>query len=156
MKWLGSLSYQEIAPQQNIVDNSSRITELEQLLIDLETMRVDNKGKTKILQRIYEDIEEAESELEVLQAQSIINEGDKTVTLQHAFEFSDNPTKQNMILRRFINVIECKKESGTTIIATVKFKSGSTYEIWVHHETKLKGGKDKGESVSYRWNLTNK
>jgi len=48
------------------------------------------------------------------------------------------------------------KESGTTIIATVKFKSGSTYEIWVHHETKLKGGKDKGESVSYRWNLTNK
>src|SRR5690606_12756361 len=109
-KWLGTLSMEEIAHNSNVIDNSPRITELEQLLIDLEAMRVENKGKTRILQRIYEDIEEAESELEQLQAQKSLSEGDTKTTLRDALSFSDNPTKQNMIFRRYISSIVCRKE----------------------------------------------
>lgn len=149
-KWLGTLSMEEIAHKSNVIDNSPRITELEQLLIDLEAMRVENKGKTRILQRIYEDIEEAESELEQLQAQKSLSEGDTKTTLRDALSFSDNPTKQNMIFRRYINTIVCRKETKDIIVGEVHFKSGASYEVWIHHDSKLK---NTSESISYKYNL---
>lgn len=147
LKWLGSLTHEEISPSTGTIDYSPRITELEQLLLDLDVMRTENKGKPRILQRIYEDIEEAESELEELQAKKSLGESNETATMKDVLDFEGNPSKQNMILKRFINVIECRKESPSIIVGHVKFRSGTEYEIWVHHEKKLRGN----ESVSYRW-----
>jgi len=148
LKWLGTLSQKEIFPSDSsVLDYSPRIAELEQLLIELDSMRVDNKGKPRILQRIYEDIEEAETELEQLQAKKTLGEFDDKTTMKDVLAFEGNPSKQNMILKRFINVIECRKESPTIIVAHVKFRTGAEYEIWVHHEKKL----NSSESVSYRW-----
>ncbi|MGL6385020.1 recombinase family protein [Aeromonas caviae] len=153
LKWLGTLSQKEIFPSdRSVLDYSPRIAELEQLLIELDNMRVDNKGKPRILQRIYEDIEEAETELEQLQAKKGLGEFDDKVTMKDVLSFDGNPSKQNMILKRFISVIECRKESPTIIVAHVKFRTGAEYEIWVHHEKKLNGN----ESVSYRWPFVKK
>jgi len=118
------------------VNNDERISELEQRLIDLDEMRKENKGKTRILQMVFEEIEEVEQELEELNKEEPISQDD--IDLKTIMDIEDSD-KQNAILKRRIKKIECFKDGYFTNVHIV-FRTGFQRKMIIDQSRKLKGG----------------
>ncbi|WP_429049205.1 recombinase family protein [Aeromonas hydrophila] len=134
---LGLVSYIEVPNDKPApINNDDRISELEQRLIDLDTMRKENKGKTRILQMVFEEIEEVENELEELNKEEVIDIDGVGLKNISDIEDSDN---QNAILKRIIKKIECKKDGYQTHVHIV-FKTRFQRKFIIDQSRKLKGG----------------
>ncbi|WP_270674777.1 MULTISPECIES: hypothetical protein [unclassified Aeromonas] len=99
-------------------------------------MRKENKGKTRILQMVFEEIEEVENELEELNKEEVIDQTEIDLKTICDIEDSDN---QNAILKRIIKKIECKKEGYLTHVHIV-FKTRFQRKFIIDQSRKLKGG----------------
>ncbi|WP_167825071.1 recombinase family protein [Aeromonas hydrophila] len=134
---LGLVSYIEVPTDKPApINNDDRISELEQRLIDLDIMRKENKGKTRILQMVFEEIEEVENELEELNKEEVIDQTEVDLKTILDIEDSDN---QNALLKRIIKKIECKKEGYLTHVHIV-FKTRFQRKFIIDQSRKLKGG----------------
>ncbi|HDX8393454.1 TPA: recombinase family protein [Aeromonas dhakensis] len=134
---LGLVAYIEVPNDKPVqINNDDRISELEQRLIDLDAMRKENKGKTRILQMVFEEIEEVENELEELNKEEVIDQTEVDLKTILDVEDSDN---QNAILKRIIKKIECKKDGYQTHVHIV-FKTRFQRKFIIDQSRKLKGG----------------
>ncbi|WP_330544430.1 recombinase family protein [Aeromonas hydrophila] len=135
---LNQLAFIEIPNDKPVesINNDERISELEQRLIDLDEMRKANKGKTRILQMVFEEIEEVEQELEELNKEEPISQDD--IDLKTIIDIEDSD-KQNAILKRLIKNIECKKEGYHTHVHIV-FRTRFQRKMIIDQSRRLKGG----------------
>lgn len=134
---MSQLEYIEVPETKpsTVINNDARISELEQLLIDLDVMRVENKGKPRVLQMVFDSIDEAEKELQELQSIVVV---DTQIDLKSVASIED-VDKQNMVLRSIIRNISCKKISNTKTHVRIDFKTGFTKGFMIDQGRKIDG-----------------
>ncbi len=114
-------------------DTDVQIQQLEQQLIDLQAMRVANRGKTAVLQMVLEDIQATTEELADLKNKP--KAANEDVDLLSIVNVSDTD-EQNALFRGVIARIECKKTTSDTARYRVVFKNRFVTSCLTTHSRK--------------------